>query len=290
MPPKKATPSEKATKVMQSFFAIDGTSGQPLGFRLGSSTVTATHAMLQLVEQLETIVPHDALLVADTEHYTVELLNALASRSFGISFLFPAPRHKHIRKTISTMSFTPLWAGYAAAESTYERPGLNHPIRLIVQRTGERKETYEYKPFVTTSTLPADQLMTLIYPERWDIEEFFKIECPLGWNRASTFNLHIRFGKLSLALIAQAAIYQLRQKLPAFMKKWTVESIAQKLFSGIDGDIRVKNDTIVVTLYNAPHDKIFKEQYEHLPEKLQAEGINPKIPWLYDYKVDFKFK
>jgi hypothetical protein len=27
-----------------------------------------------------------------------------------------------------------------------------------------------------------------------------------------------------------------------------------------------------------------------LPEKLEAEGVNPKVPWLYNFKVDFRFK
>jgi hypothetical protein len=26
-----------------------------------------------------------------------------------------------------------------------------------------------------------------------------------------------------------------------------------------------------------------------LPGKLQAQGVNPEIPWLYGYKLDFRF-
>jgi len=289
MPPKKAHSTERATKVMQTFFAIDGISNQPLAFILGSSTVTVTQATMTLLDQVATILPEGALLVGDSEHFTYDLLNSLV-RYPHFSVLIPIPRYKHLLKSISSMRFTPLWAGYAVTEAPYQRPDIGTPLRLVVQRTGETNQTYEYKPFVTTSTLPPEHLMSLIYPERWNIEEFFRMECPLGWNRASTFNLNIRLGKLSMALIAQAAIHQLRQKLPQTMRTWAVESIARKLFSGIDGDIRVNLDTIVVTLYNAPYENIFKEHYEHLPEKLQAQKINPKIPWLYDFKVDFRFK
>jgi hypothetical protein len=28
----------------------------------------------------------------------------------------------------------------------------------------------------------------------------------------------------------------------------------------------------------------------NLPEKLKYEGINPQVPWLYNYKLDFRFK
>ena len=30
--------------------------------------------------------------------------------------------------------------------------------------------------------------------------------------------------------------------------------------------------------------------YEKLPEKLKREGVDPHIPWLYNYKLDFHFK
>ncbi|MBC8182311.1 hypothetical protein H8E88_14505 [candidate division KSB1 bacterium] len=128
------------------------------------------------------------------------------------------------------------------------------------------------------------------YPERWNIEEFFRTESALGWKRAATLNMNIRLGKLSMGMVAQAAIYQLRQKLPTEKKNWTAECLAEKLFSSIDGDIRVKNDTIIVTFYNAPNNDYFKEHYQNLQKILEAEGVNPRIPWLYNFKLDFRFK
>ncbi len=132
--------------------------------------------------------------------------------------------------------------------------------------------------------------MTALFPKRWNIEEFFNCEADLGWKRASTLNLNIRLGKLSLALLAQAATYQLRKNLPDGIRNYTSESLARKFFQCIDGDIRVKNDTIIVTYYNAPITSTLKERYMNLPEKLAAEGINPRVPWLFDFKVDFRFK
>ena len=93
----------------------------------------------------------------------------------------------------------------------------------------------------------------------------------MGWNRAATLNLNIRYGKLSLALIAQAAAYQLRSKLPNPYSKWSAKHLVDSLFRGIDGDLRVKNDT-------------------SLPQRLEKGGVNPKIPWLFDLKVDLRFK
>ncbi len=289
MPPKKSRSSDKARKVVQTFFAIDATSGQPFGFTLASSTLTVSQATLPLIDRIGTILSDEALLLADGEHFTVDILTYLKNHP-TFKFLIPAPRHKSLLKKFSAMTFKSLWAGYAVAEGSYTLKDLKEPMRLIVQRTGERENDYEYKPFVTSSTIAADELMTFIFPERWNIEEFFNVESALGWNRASTLNLNIRCGKLSMALLAQAAIYQLRQKLPSRMKNWTVESIAQNLFSGIDGDLRVKDDTIIATLYNAPEEAAFRENYEHLPQKLVAQGLDPRIPWLYNFKLDFRFK
>ena len=74
------------------------------------------------------------------------------------------------------------------------------------------------------------------------------------------------------------------------LSKDQAESMAQKLFSDIDGDIRVKDDTITITCYNAPDAHALKKGYENLPCKLEREGSDPRVPWLYSFKVDFRFK
>jgi hypothetical protein len=286
---KKANISSTACKMLQTFFAIDGDSGQPYGFGIGSPSLTVTQATPPLVDRIAAILPKKALLVGDVEHFTLELLRHLTKHK-KFSILLPAPKRKKLLKQISSMDFTPLWAGYAVAEGDYKPSDSHESCRLIVQRTGETEDTYGYKPFVTTSQMSAADLMTLVFPERWNIEEFFNMEADLGWNRASTLNLNVRFGKLSMALVAQAAIYELRKKLPGHICNWTAQSMARKLFSGIDGDIRVEYDTIIVTFYNAPETKTLKNYYENLPKKLESEGINPRVPWLYNFKVDFRFK
>ncbi|UCF84328.1 MAG: transposase [Desulfobacteraceae bacterium] len=286
---KKSNPSAPASKVLQTFFAIDGDSGQPFGFGIGSSSVTVTQATPSLVERVAAILPNEAVVIADSEHFTVELLKHLSQHK-RLSILLPAPQRKAVLRQIPTMDFTPVWAGYAVADGKYQLSDDREPIRQIIQRTGETEETYAYKSFLTTSQMPAADLMTLVFPERWNIEEFFNMESALGWNRASTLNLHIRFGKLSMALIAQAVIYQLRKKLPGDINNWTAESMARKLFNGIDGDLRVQDDTIIVTFYNAPDVNNLKEHYTNLPHRLEAEGVNPKVPWLYNLKVDFRFR
>jgi hypothetical protein len=95
---------------------------------------------------------------------------------------------------------------------------------------------------------------------------------------------------MTMALLAQAAVYQLRQRLGEPESGWDCRSIAEKPLAGLEGDVRVRDDTIVVTLYNATNAAQLRQHYQGLPAKLVAEGIDPSIPWLYGFKLDFRFR
>jgi hypothetical protein len=95
---------------------------------------------------------------------------------------------------------------------------------------------------------------------------------------------------MSLALIAQAVLFQLRQRLGQPMASWDAPHFAKEILQGLDGDIRVTHDTIVVTYYNAPHADRLRPRYEDLPDQLDRDNVDPRIPWLYNYKLDFRFR
>jgi hypothetical protein len=122
------------------------------------------------------------------------------------------------------------------------------------------------------------------------MEEFFNANQALGWKRAGTQNLHIRYGHMTMALMAQTVVHQLRSRLGEPISGWDASHLAQSFFQGLDGDIRVSDDTIIVTYYDAPNVERLREHYENLPEKLLAQNVNPRIPWLYDFKLDFRFR
>ena len=95
---------------------------------------------------------------------------------------------------------------------------------------------------------------------------------------------------MTLALVAQAIIHQFRQRIGAPYQSWDATHLAQSVFSGLEGDVRVQDDTILVTYYNAPNADLLRHHYEGLPQKLEKDGIDPRVPWLYDFKLDFRFK
>ncbi len=69
-----------------------------------------------------------------------------------------------------------------------------------------------------------------------------------------------------------------------------MKDFARDMFFALEGDVRVTRDTIIVTYYNAPNVDQLRSHYEDLPRKLEQDNIHPEIPWLYDYKLDFRFR
>jgi hypothetical protein len=52
----------------------------------------------------------------------------------------------------------------------------------------------------------------------------------------------------------------------------------------------VGGDTILVTHDNVPHVDMLSQHCEGLPDKLEEENIDPRVPWLYHFKLDFRFR
>jgi len=288
MPKKKKQPEEPSKKVLQTFFALSTQTGQPIGCGIGSPGVNTSKATLELLEMVK-LINKNALIIADKEHFTEYLFKNIKQNS-NFEFLVPVISSERIQKIEREQSYNRKWAGYAIAESAFNFTGSKEKYRLLSQREGETTRDYSYKSFLTLSDKPAIELLTEVYKERWSIEDFFNFDGAMGFDRASTFDLNIRYGKMSLALLAQAATYQLRQKLPQAYSRWKSTHLAEALFSKIDGNIRVKEDTIIVTCYNVPEELNLNQHFQGLPNKLVSEGINPKVPWLYNFKLDFRFK
>ncbi len=233
------------------------------------------------------------LILADKEHYCQELCSTVRQEKVFDLFCAQPTYSNSVKRwsQIPATEFTEHWPGYATAIQPYyfkaQPEALYHEY---VQRNGLRQQDYHYQGFLGTCELSQVPTLTQDYPQRWHVEEFFKFNQALGWHRAGTLNLNIRYGHLSMVLVAQAAIHQLRQRLGSPFAQWDATHLARNLFEGLEGDVRVEKQTIVVTLYNPPNAPLLQSHYEHLPEKLAREGINPEIPWLYDFKIDFRFK
>ena len=289
MAKKKKVPDSPSGKMLQTFFSLSAQTGQPIMATIASTGMPTTRATKDLLTATGKIIRTDSLLVADKEHFTEELLTTVNENSC-FDILTPTLSNKRIKTLMEDLTYKSLWAGYAIAETPFSFRDSKEVFRLIAQRSGEVPGQYTYKAFITTSPRPAQELMEEnYYDKRWSIEEFFRFENEMGMKKASTLNLNIRYGKLALAMIAQAATYQLRAKLKKEYRKWDARHLATEILAWADGDVRVNDDTIIVTFYRAPQ-HLNPNDYINLPQILQSENINPRIPWLYGFKLDFRFK
>jgi len=293
---RKDGPQGQALKVSQTFFAVDVETRQPLGFTLTSSGPSVTQASPELLRMVQAILnpsPGQTLLLADTEHYADDLI-AHVQRQTPFDLLTPAPRHSRVTRALEALpdaAFTPRWAGFATTKTPFGlEDSAAEPALLFVQQEGEPPGPTTRRAFLCTADRPEADDLAQHYPLRWHAEEFFNLDDALGWDKARTLNLHIRYGLMTLALLAQAAVHQLRQRLPHPLRTWTAEHLATALLQGLDGDLRVCGDTLLVTYYNAPSADQLRRHFSGLPDRLPREGVDPRIPWLYDLKLDFRFR
>jgi hypothetical protein len=231
-------------------------------------------------------------VLAGTEHISAELFEH-AHHHTPFDLVAPMPRQKATYQKIRALppeTFTPQWAGFATAALPYRFHHGDTCLFQLLQRGGERPDSYQFKAFISTRHNDTVDILTADYPKRWHVEEFFNTHQALGWKRAGTLNLHIRYSQMTLALIAQAALHQMSQRLGPPFDSWEASHLARHLLGGLDGDLRVRHDTILVTFYNAPNTERLRQHYEHLPEKLLEQNIDPHIPWLYNFTLDFRFK
>lgn len=292
---RKAHDQDRSSKMAQVFFCLDAHTQQPICSTLttpGQNVAAASPPLLDIAGQI--LLPtRPVLVLADSEHFTVDLLQQIR-RDGRFHLLAPMPQQPYLRKRLEAIpadQFTPRWAGYATAKLPYD---LLHdgqpPLTMMVQRSGEKPDQCSRKAFVCTADGSEVDAITKDFPQRWHIEEFFNTYQAMGWQRAGTQNLHIRYGRMTLALIAQAATHMLRQRLDPTTAAWDAAHLAAEVLGGLEGDIRVRDDTILLTYYNAPRSDRLRAQYEQMPRRLAAEHIDPRIPWLYDLKLDFRFR
>jgi hypothetical protein len=284
----------RPVKMAQTFWVLDADTHQPVCFITATtarSVVEVTPELMDLAESILQPAAGQALMVADSEHFSGELVEDIHQRT-GFDLLVPIPNrpaHRKSYRQIPQDQFTRHWAGFATAKVPYtmKRGGTYYQF---VERTGERSDDWRYQGFLSTTDRDEVDALTRDFPKRWHVEEFFNANQSLGWKRGGTQNLNIRYAQMTAALMAQAAIHQLRTRLGKPFSDWDANHLAKDLLFRIDGDVRVSDNTIIVTFYHAPNAERLRTHYEQLPKKLAGEGVNPEVPWLYNYKIDFRFR
>jgi hypothetical protein len=246
----------QAVKMGQTFFLLETETEHPICFTLASSAPSVVQAsphwlrMAAEILSLPTTPAVKPLVLADKERFCQELFSFVRQQDC-FDLLCPVPAFPNCRKRwekIPPAQFTQQWPGYAATTQPChfqdDPAGLSHEL---VQRNGGPKKDFQFQGFMSTALRPEMPTLSQDYPPRWQVEEFFKFNQALGWRRPGTLNLNLRSGQMTMALLAQAALHQFRKRLGQPMSQWDAEHLAQHVFQGLEGDVRVKKDTVVAT-------------------------------------------
>ena len=178
--------AERPTKISPTFFVLDADTHQPVCFTTGTSARTATTAAEELLELAAHILdtqPGQTLVLADAEHFTVELLDKVKTQT-NFDLLVPMPDQPSLRKKLQACPrkhSDARWAGYATTKMAYTPGGSQAgPFFQYVQRLGERPEEYHFKAFLSTRDGDEVEGLTLDFPKRWHVEEFFNAPSGVG--------------------------------------------------------------------------------------------------------------
>jgi hypothetical protein len=194
--------------------------------------------------------------VADTAPLTTALCEDVHQRT-RFDLLVPMAMHASLSKGLEAIpaeQCTPQWAGDATTTQRYTPvKSPSGPFYPLMQRLGEQPEEWTCKACLCTTDRDAAQALTHDSPKRWHIEECFKAHHAFGWKRAGTQNLHSRSAQMTMALIAQTVIDQLRAHLGEPSAGWDASHLAQAFFQGLDGALRGTDDTLIVPDSNAPN-------------------------------------
>ena len=125
-------PTADAMKITQTFFALDGDTGQPVCFTTGTASRTVAQATPELLDLADTILgprSDKTLVLADAEHFSREVFADVRRRP-GFDLLAPLIVRKLYLEELRRLPsdcFTPHWAGYATAGCLTHSSKMQNP-------------------------------------------------------------------------------------------------------------------------------------------------------------------
>lgn len=135
---KQKNPNAPSQKMLQTFFSVSAQTGQPIMATMSSTGMPTTKATSILINETGKIVRSHSLLVADKEHFTRELLS-VGGRHENYNLLVPAIKTSRVLKTLGSLTYERLWAGFAIAETTFSFDKEEKNTGLLPKGTGRLK-------------------------------------------------------------------------------------------------------------------------------------------------------
>lgn len=280
------TKEERYGKAIRTFYTQDQHSGKPLIALAAYSGTTVSQVTQRISDLTQSILKKDFIMVADKEWYCGQLINELHEKN-GISLLVPAKRSK---KRIAEFESVP-WDAY---EKTIEgniatlftsMQDYNGSLRLFLKKQPDGK----YFALLTPHDQTTKEIAMPVYTKRWDVEIFFGQNDYLGINQFPSLNLNAIQAVLSLRLVAFNVMDNFRTDLGGEHVSKTPELIHRHFLDGVQGRIQLRSDMITVNIYGFKYDRDVASLFSNLDTKLSNAGVDPRIPWLGNRRLEFKF-
>lgn len=280
------TQEERYGRAIRSFYTQDQKSNKPLIAMAAYSGTKVTQITHHLISLTQEVLKDNFLMVADKEWYCGQLIKELHKNN-GVSVLVPVKRSK---KRLLEFAAIPLdqydktLSGNIAAVYTTMKD-FDGPLQLFLKKRSDGK----YFALITPKDdLSADVAMPT-YSKRWRIENFFLENHFLGVDRLPSLNLNTIQAMLSLRLLAFHVLDNFRHDLgPGYSYK-TPELIHRELIDGVQGRVQLHGEVITVNIYGFKHDRAVASIFTNLDAKLESSNVDPRVPWLGNRRLEFKF-
>jgi len=280
------TKEERYGKTIRTFYTQDQQSSKPLLAMAAYSGTKVAQVTQRITQLTRDILERDFLMVADKEWYCGQLLNEL-HKTYGVSLLVPVKRSK---TRVAEFAAVP-WeayekiAGDSIAVVYTAMKDFDGPLQLFLKKRPDGK----YFALLTPHKDVTKEMVMPTYTKRWRIETFFGQNHFLGIDHLPSLNLNAIQAMLSLRLVAFHAMDNFRHDLGAEHISKTPELIYRHFLDGVQGRVQLRGDLITVSIYGFKHDREVASIFLNLESKLIRAGVDPRIPWLGNRRLEFKF-
>ncbi len=280
------TKEDRYGKAIRTFYTQDQESKKPLIALAAYSGTTVSQVTRQLAARTRDILGQDFLMVADKEWYCGQLIQEL-HKQCGVSVLTPV---KSSPKRMAEFDAVPLdrydrtLVGNIATLYT-SMTNFDGPLRLLLKK---RRDGKYFALITPAAEMTADTAMPA-YTKRWRIENFFAENAFLGVDHLPSLNLNAIQTMLSLRLLAYHVVDNFRHDLGPNYRNKTPELIYREFVDGVQGRVQLRGDIIEVSVYGFEHQDAAAAILTNLDAKLEARGVDSRIPWLGNRRLRFAF-
>ena len=280
------TKEDRYGKAIRTFYTQDQESKKPLIALAAYSGTTVSQVTRQLAAQTRDVLGRNFFMVADKEWYCGQLIQEL-HKQCGVSVLTPVKSTTKSKKEFDTIPLDKyehtLYGNIATLYTTMTN--FDSPLRLLLKRRRDGK----YFALITPAAEMTAETAMPVYTKRWRIENFFAENAFLGMDRLPSMNLNAIQTMLSLRMFAYHVMDNFRYDLGHPYRNHTPELIHREFVDGIQGRVQLRNDVLEVSVYGFQHQAAVESILTSSDKKLEQANVDPRIPWLGNRRLRFKF-